>query len=83
MFHRKQKPPTRDELERKLEEIGRRGDSEPPLRDDEVTGVIDCALERLREETESSDQRLRDAADVMGEDARTSLRPGDAEELPA
>jgi hypothetical protein len=69
MFKRKRKR-SEDEVNAHVDELAKH-DSDRPLAYEDITGVIDCALERLREATVNQSERLTKAAEA----ARHSLCP--------
>lgn len=61
----KKQKPDRAALEQKLRDIRDKRRSDPPLCDDEVTGVIGLALEQLADATHKSGATRKAAADRM------------------
>lgn len=78
LFGKKKRRPTRDEIERKVDEIERKGDSDAPIEEEDVTGVYDCVLERMRVASDQSSRELLDAARKLDEETertRASTHP--------
>jgi hypothetical protein len=67
LFWRKPKPSKR-EIEAKL-------DSDRPIEAAEVTGAIDCALERLEAVMDSSTEQIQLAARRLSEQSRAAHAP--------
>lgn len=62
-FRRKTKKRSQADIEQTLDRMRADPHSEPPLDDEEVTGVIEGALERLRKTHRNGTQRLQTALD--------------------
>ncbi len=70
MFKRKRVKRSEAEVNAHVDELAKH-DSDRPLAYEDITGVIDCAVERLREATENQRERLTKAAEA----ARHSVCP--------
>ena len=73
---KKKRAPTAAEIDAKLDGIHRNGNSDFPIAEHEVTGLIDGALERLAKAAATSREKLRRATrDMNAESARTTDWP--------
>lgn len=72
MFGRKSTPPTPEQIERKTDSL-RPGAAQEFIDANEVTGVIDLALERLRAAQEATTGALEAATKRLEDEARRAV----------